>query len=117
MTEYVLRQGRRIAVETIEPNVAPKKRRRRFEAKWVKLPRHWITVLLRTKSANTYHLAHLIPWEAFKRDQVGGEIILSAQVTKEMPRRSKIRAAEELVELGLIRLQRDGRKALRVILI
>jgi hypothetical protein len=91
-----------------------KKRRKPFEAKWVKLPRHWITTLLRTKSVNTYHLANLILWEAFKRSYIGGEIILSERVTRGMHRCSKIRAAEELVELGLIQIKRDGRKALRV---
>jgi hypothetical protein len=117
VTRYVWRQGKRIAVETREPIVTPKKKRKRFEAKWVKLPRHWMTALLNTKSANTYHLAHLILWDAFKRNQVGGEIVLSAQVTKGMPRNSKIKAAEELVELGLIRIKRNGHQALRVTLI
>jgi hypothetical protein len=93
-----------------------KKKRKSFQAEWVKLPRHWLTALLQTKSANTYHLAHLILWEAFKRKYIGGEIVLSTQVTKGIPRCSKVRAAEELVELGLIRIKRDGRRSLRVIL-
>lgn len=81
-----------------------RKQHKSFEPLWVKLPRHWFTALLNTNSANTYRLAHLILWEAFKRKYTGGEIVLSTQVTKGMPRNSKIRAAEELSELGLIRI-------------
>jgi hypothetical protein len=112
---FVTRHGRRVEVETIEPKAPPPRRRRAFEAKYIKLPRHWITALLNTRSANTYRLATLILWEAFKREHVGGEIVLSAQVTRGMPRSTRIRAAEELVELGLIQVERDGYRALRVI--
>ena len=111
---YVIRRGKRIAVTTIEPKVAPRRRRRPFEPKWVE-PRNWMTALLNTKSVSTYHLAHLILWEAFKREHVGGEVILSAKVTKGVPRNSKIRAAEELVKLGLIQIERNGHQAIKVI--
>jgi hypothetical protein len=90
------------------------KQRKPFEAQWVKLPRHWIETLLGVERVSTYRLAHLILLEAFKREHVGGEVVLSTSVAKGMPRSSKIRAAEELVALGLIEIERDGRKALRV---
>jgi hypothetical protein len=109
---FVLRHGKRIAVQTVAPT--PRKQRKPFEVQWVKLPRHWIEALQGVDRASTYRLAHLILLEAFKREHVGGEIILSAAVTRGMPRNSKIRAAEELVALGLIKIERDGRKALRV---
>jgi hypothetical protein len=114
---YVMRQGRRIKVATVnpdpDPGSNPRKRRRPFEPMWVKLPRHWITGLKRSKSAHTYELAHLILWEAFKDKRGTGEVILSTEVTG-MSRVTKRRAAEELVELGLIRLKKEGTRALRV---
>jgi hypothetical protein len=109
---FVLRHGKRIAVQTVEPT--PRKPRKPFEAQWVKLPRHWIEALRRTNSANTYRLAILILMEVFERKYRGGEIVLSAQVTRGMSRASKARAAEELVELGLIETQQEGHQAIRV---
>jgi hypothetical protein len=50
---YVMRRGRRIEIVTINPDIAPKKKRL-FEPRWVKLPRHWISGLGQSKSANTY---------------------------------------------------------------
>ena len=92
----------------------PRKQRKPFEVQWVKLPRHWIEALRRTRSANTYRLAILILMEVFERKYRGGEIVLSAQVTRGMSRASKARAAEELVELGLIETQQEGHQAIRV---
>src|SRR5215471_7293736 len=109
----VIRQGRRLEVETIYPPV-PKGQRRRFEPRWVKLPRHWFTALKRSKSAYTYQLATLILWESFKDKHRMGEVTLSTEVTG-MSRATKMRAAEELVELGLIRLKREGTKALKAV--
>jgi hypothetical protein len=83
---------------------------------WVKLPRHWITGLKRSKSVHTYELAHLILWEAFKDKRRTGEVTLSTELTG-MSRETKTRAAEELVELGLIRLKRGGNRALRAVVI
>ena len=65
---YVMRQGRRIKVVTVnpDPDPNPRKRRRPFEPMWVKLPRHWISGLRRSKSVHTYALAHVILWETLK---------------------------------------------------
>jgi hypothetical protein len=112
--EYDTRHGRTFAVMELEDKCKPKRKRRQFEPKWVKLPRHWITSLRSSKSAKTYELAHIILWEAFKRQYVGGEIILSTEVT-DMPRCTKLRAAKQLEELGLIRLLPNRRRALRVV--
>jgi hypothetical protein len=99
------------------PESKPKKARRKaFKAGWVKLPLTWVEALRKSKIPVAYQLAHAILFEAFKREQVGGEIILSAEVTK-MPRNSRRRAAKELVKLGLIRLHRKKGKAYRVSLI
>jgi len=68
---YVMRHGRRIEVVTINPDPCPipKRRRKSFEPWFVKLPRHWISALRRSKSARTYELAHIILWEAFKNER------------------------------------------------
>ena len=87
---------------------------RRFETRWVKLPSRWVKALRRSKSVSTYQLALTILFEAFKREQVGGEIVLSAEVTG-MPGTTRMRATRELVRLGLIEVSRHGRQAVRVI--
>ena len=109
---YVVRDGRRIDVETIRTNVvAPKKpRHRSFEYKYVIVPRHWITGLARTRSAATYRLAFIILIEAFKRRHVGGEVVLSTKVTG-MPHTTRARAVSELAEFGLIEIKPEARKA------
>jgi hypothetical protein len=109
---YVIRQGQRIAVNTID-TPAPK-RRKRFEPEWVKLPMHWIKALRRSRSAATYALALVILAAEFKRQQMGGEIVLSSTTTQ-MSKTTRIRAAKELAELGLIQLDRSsGNQAYRV---
>jgi hypothetical protein len=111
---YVMRHGKRIEVETVNPDTpSPKKSRRTFKAQWVKLPRHWISALGQSKSANTYRLALLILLAAFEDKSGNGEIILSAKVVTGMSRWSKTRAARELVELGLITIKENGVRALR----
>jgi GTP-sensing pleiotropic transcriptional regulator CodY len=49
--------------------------------------------------------------EAFKRKHLGGQIVLSAKVTGGMPRSTKMRAATELAEFGLIEIRSMGKKA------
>jgi hypothetical protein len=113
---YVMRQGRRIEVETLNTDPPPKAKRKRFWLQFVQVPRHWITALQNTKSANTYRLAHIILWETFTdRHRNGGEVTLSATVTRGMSRATRARAVTELAELGLIQvLPRKGLEALRV---
>jgi hypothetical protein len=110
---YVIRHGRRIEVETVNSDTPSRKRRRTFKAQWVKLPRHWISALGQSKSANTYRLALLILLAAFEDKSGNGEITLSAKVVTGMSRWSKTRAARELVELGLITIKENGVRALR----
>ena len=111
---YVMRRGRRIEIisRTFEtPNPRPKKR---FWAKWVKLPRHWISGLGQSKSANTYRLALLILLAAYEDKRRTGEVTLSARLTGDMSRETRRRAARELVELGLITLKIEGFRAPQV---
>jgi hypothetical protein len=113
----VYRHNKWIEYETITP--APsrrqKPRRKPFESQFVQVPKGWIAALAKTKSVGTYRLALVILAEDFKRRYLGGEIVLSAQVTR-MPDTTRIRAARELVSLGLIQREPgiSGRSAPRV---
>jgi hypothetical protein len=91
-----------------------KRKHLRFEAKWIRLPAMWISRLEQSRSAGTYKLAHRILREAFKREQVGGQIVLSRKMTG-LPSTTTVRAARELVKLGLIQIQQSGNKAIRVV--
>jgi len=111
---YVMRHGRRIAVVTHTPMPSRARPKKSFWAKWVKLPRHWISGLGQSKSVNTYRLALLILMAAYEDKRGTGEVILSAKLTGNMGRETRRRAAQELVALGLITLKGEGSKALRV---
>jgi hypothetical protein len=60
-----------------------------------------------------YQLAVTILFEAFKREQIGGEIVLSMEVTG-MPGSTRKRAIAELVNLRLIKVRKHGKHAIRV---
>jgi hypothetical protein len=108
----IVRNGRRIAIDTIN-TAAPVKYRKPFKVQFVKLPDYWIERLERSKSPGTFKLAHRILKEAFKRDQVGGEIVLSTQVTG-LSRNVRCKAIKELIKLGLIEIEQNGNQAVRV---
>ena len=110
---YVVRHGRRIAVETLDLGTAPKKRRKPFKTEWVMLPRHWALALRKAKRISTYQLAVAILFEDFKRKVLGGDIVLSSEMTG-MCHTTRVRAAKELVHLGLITISRKGREAYKV---
>ena len=90
-----------------------KRKSQPLKAEWVKLPAMWIDRLEQSRSIGTCKLAHRILKEAFKREQVGGQIVLSRKMTGS-PSTTTVRAARELVKLGLIQIQRSGNKAIRV---
>src|SRR3974377_1771320 len=77
-----------------------KKSRQRFRPHWVNLPTRWVEALRRSKSASTYQLALTVLLEAFKREQLGGEIVLSMKTTG-MPSSTRARAVGKLVKLVL----------------
>jgi hypothetical protein len=108
----VYRHGKSIAIDTINADL-PAKKHRRFELQFVKLPDFWIERLERSKSPGTFKLAHRILKQAFKRDYVGGEIVLSTEATG-LSRKVRYKAAKELVGLGLIEIQQNGNQAVRV---
>jgi hypothetical protein len=107
---YVYRHGKKIAIDSI---CTPIKERKRFEAQFVKLPVKWIERLEQSKSPGTFKLAHRILTEAFKRQYLGGEIVLSTETTG-LPRKVRSRAVKELVGLGLIQVEQSGNQAVRV---
>ena len=96
---------------TIEPvrQTKPKRARNGFETEWARFPVVWREVLHQAGSVgSTYDLALSILFEAFKREYVGGEIVLSAEMTR-MTRSSRLqRAMRELVKLGLIKIHRQS---------
>jgi hypothetical protein len=113
---YVHRHGKRIAVETYyPPGAAPARARKRkpFKVKWFKFPAWWIEVL-HNAGAGARLLAPIILAEAFRRKYIGGDIVLSSEVTK-MPPTTRKRAAKELVELGLITVEQNGNRAPTVV--
>jgi len=99
------------------PDLVPprKTRRKQFKIEFVKFPVHWIEALREARHITTYRLALVILAEAFQREFIGGEIVLSSEMTG-IPRTSKLKAARELERLGLIRIGRLGRQSLRVII-
>jgi hypothetical protein len=113
---YVIRQGRRIEVVQLDTGQSPKRHRKSFKVQFVRVPVRWIEVLSQTKSAGTWRLALVILAEAFKRERLGGEIVLSSQVTR-MPRTARQRAARELANLGLIQLEISGKRATKVLMV
>jgi hypothetical protein len=109
----IVRGGRRIAVDTINA-ATPAKKRKPFEVSFVKLPNFWIDQLRHARKVSTVTLAHVILREAFKRQRVGGEIVLSTEVTR-LARQVRARAVKELRELELIETEQNGNQAVRVI--
>lgn len=109
--------GKWIEVEDLDyppKGKAPRRPKRKpFKIDWVKLPNYWIGQLERSRRVGTYKLAHRILREAFKRQYLGGEIVLSATVTG-MPRSTRHDAIKEIVKLGLIRIKQEGRGAITV---
>jgi hypothetical protein len=113
---YAVRNGRRIEIESLSTEDLPKPKREAFEPKFAKLHFHWAEALEQAKNINTYRLAHRILFEEFRCERIGGEIILSSEMTR-MSHTNRYRAAMELEELGLIKLLREGKHALRVIIL
>jgi hypothetical protein len=110
--KYTYRHGKQIAVDTIT-TAPPARKRSPFKPQFVKLPDSWMQRLERSNSPGTFKLAHCVLREAFKRQHVGGEIILSTEVTG-LSRKVRSKAVKELVELGLIEINQEGNQAVRV---
>jgi hypothetical protein len=111
---YVYRHGKKIAVDAINTTTPANKKCKRFGVSFVKLPDFWIERLRHARKVSTVTLAHVILLEDFKRQHLGGEIILSTEITG-LPRQVRARAVKELRELGLIETQQHGNRAVRVV--
>jgi hypothetical protein len=114
---YAIRDGKRFEVESYPDEDLPKTKRKAFEPEFAKLPLHWVKALRQAKNINTYPLAVAIQLEAFQCERMGGEIVLSAEMTGIASRTNRYRAAKELEQLRLIKLFREGNYAFRVILL
>jgi hypothetical protein len=103
-------------IATVElPQPDRRSKSKRFAFQWIPLPMYWVKALRRTSSAKTYELAITILAEFHKRRRFGvTEVVLSTDTTK-MTRSTKLRAAKELEQLGLITLITEGKHALRAI--
>jgi hypothetical protein len=111
--KYITRHGKRIAVDTLN-TATPIKKRRSFAMHFAKLPDYWIEQLQKSNNPGTLKLALRILKEAFKRQYLGEEIVLSTEITK-LSRKVRCRAVKELVQLGLIEIEQNGNQATRVI--
>ena len=109
---HVVRGGKRIEVETLEPKKAPK-RRKPFKVRWVKTPTEWAR-RLRGKGGAAHELALYVLERDFECKQKGGEIILSTTATG-LQRMARARAVKILVNLGLIGIEQLGNQAAKVI--
>jgi hypothetical protein len=102
--------GRRVRIETLNTTKQPPRRKHKpFKVNWVKLPAWWVEVL-RGATGTARLLAMEVLIEAFKREHIKGNIVLSSEVTK-IPQTTRRRAAKELVELGLITIEQIGNRA------
>jgi hypothetical protein len=110
---YVHRHGKKIAVDIIN-TTTPIKERRPFAVRFVKLPDYWIEQLQKSTNPGTLKLALRILKEAFKRQYLGEELVLSTESTR-LSRKVRYRAVKELVQLGLIEIEQRGNRATRVI--
>jgi hypothetical protein len=89
------------------------KRKPDFETRWVKVDRRWRKAL-RGCAGSTYELALTILFEDYKREQRGGDFVVLSKAVTGMSHSTRTRAADELAELGLIKIIRKGNHALRV---
>jgi len=105
---HIVRDGRRIEVDTVEVPVPPKHRRQEFKEKHVQFPARWGDALRAARAGgSTWALAYVILAETHKCKYLGGEVILSSEVTG-MPQTSRRRATRELQRLGLIQIAQRG---------
>ena len=109
---YAVRNGYRFEIGNLELDRQPETKRKAFEPEFAKLPFHW-TQALKGANGATYELAIAIQLEVFQCERMGGEIVLSTEMTG-ISHSNRYRAALELEQLGLIKLSRKGNQALRV---
>jgi len=114
-TEYVIRNGRRIAVETLESSVAPKRRQRRADL-YIGCPLEWlkrILALVKTKE----QLAVAI-WLHRRRAVCRSELFTvtndALQKDLGLSRKVKYQSLQHLERERVIAVVRNGKCALQV---
>ena len=110
---HIIRGGKRIALETLEPETPTPKKRKQFKPISIVMPVAWARRLWQARHLNTHNLAHWILEEAFKRKHVGGDIVLSSKATG-ISHSTRWRAITELIALGLIEVEQEGYEAPRI---
>ena len=106
------KQDRRSTEEilaTIAPPIQSEKKPRRkpFKSEFIKVPTFWREVLRGAPGA-TYELALAVLDEKHTRDHKGGDIVLSAEVTR-MNAPTRRRATRDMVRRALIGVDQLGR--------
>ena len=109
--KYVYRQGKKIAVDII--NADALRKAQAFRGPVREAARLLDERLERSNNPGTFKLAHRILKDAFKRQYVGGEMVLSTEATG-LSRKVRFKAVKELVGLGLIQIKQTGNQAVRV---
>jgi hypothetical protein len=112
-------KGGRILVETLdtpgagEQTVKRGQKQNSRKPQWVKLPTYWIEQLKRARRSATYRLALHILEEVNRQPYTGEKIVLSAAATG-LPRSTRRVAIKEIVDLKLVKIQRDGNRTIQV---
>lgn len=113
MSEYIVRNGRRIEVETLEPTTpAPAKRKRGRQGQFVLVPISWVERLQTARCIGTHRLAYYVLFQHWKWG--GRPVKLSNVVLPELgvgDAKAKWRALSELERLGLVEVKRQPKKS------
>jgi hypothetical protein len=107
---HIIRGGKRIELDVLEPKAPARKKRAPCKAPWARLTKHWSDQLEQARGMATYRLAHRVLHEAFKRQVIGGSVILSEAVTG-LRHTSRRRAIEDMLRLQLFNIAQQGKRA------
>jgi hypothetical protein len=112
--DYVIRNGHRIAVMTLEPKVPVKPKRSRQD-QFVLVPLAWVEKLRRSRSVNTWRLATFLLFQHWKSG--GRPVTVSNWILPELgigDPETKRRALLELERLSLVKVERRRKQSPRV---
>jgi hypothetical protein len=107
---HVIRDGKRIELDTLEHKTPARKKRAPIKTTWARLPKHWSAQLEQALGMTTYRLAHRVLHETFRRQVIGGSVILSAEVTG-LSHTSRRRAIDDMLRLQLFSIAQQGKRA------
>jgi hypothetical protein len=92
-----------VAATTVSERPPKKKARKPFKSKFIQVPMYWREAL-RGAPGTTFELALDVLAEKHKRDYLGGDVILSTEVTS-LTKDSRHRAARDMVARRLVGLE------------